>query len=123
MFEMINDFIDFVDNQTNSTLLRAPSAEADDFIARWIQTHPEDDHIIVSTDTDFRQLLAFNVRQYNPVQEMMYTTTGVFDKNNNPAEDKKGNPIETPNPEFLLFQKCIKGDTSDNVFSAYPVLV
>lgn len=120
MFEMINDFLDFVDTKTNSTLLRAPTAEADDFIARWIQTHPDDDHIIVSTDTDFRQLLAFNVRQYNPVQEMMYTTTGVFDKNGHIATDKKGKQIETPNPEFLLFQKCIKGDTSDNVFSAYP---
>lgn len=120
MFEMINDFLDFVDTQSNSTLLRAPKAEADDFIARWIQTHPDDEHIILSTDTDFRQLLAANVRQYNPVQEMMYSIYGVLDKNGKPATDKKGNPLETPDPEFLLFQKCVKGDTSDNVFSAYP---
>lgn len=120
MFEMINDFIDFVDNNTNSTLLRAPKAEADDFIARWIQTHPDDNHIIVSTDTDFRQLLAANVRQYNPVQELMYSIHGVFDNKGNIAVDKKGEPIEAPVPEFLLFQKCVKGDTSDNVFSAYP---
>jgi 5'-3' exonuclease (including N-terminal domain of PolI) len=120
MFEMINDFTDFVDTQTNSTLLRAPRAEADDFIARWIQTHPDDDHIILSTDSDFRQLISDNVKQYNPVQEYLYTLDGVFDSKGNVVTDKHGEPLEKPNPEFLLFQKCIKGDTSDNVFSAYP---
>lgn len=120
MFEMMNDFVDFVDNNTNSTLLRAPNAEADDFVARWIQTHPDDEHIILSTDTDFRQLLSDNVKQYNPVQEYLYTIDGVFDKKGNIATDKKGIPLEKPDPEFLLFLKCIKGDTSDNVFSAYP---
>lgn len=120
MFDMINDFVEFVDTQTNSTLLRLPNTEADDFIARWIQTHPEDDHIIVSTDTDFRQLLSHNVRQYNPVQEYMYTTEAVYNNKGEKATDKKGKELEAPNPEFLLFQKCIKGDTSDNVFSAYP---
>lgn len=120
MFEMINDFTDFVDTQTNSTLLRAPKAEADDFIARWIQTHPDDEHIILSTDSDFRQLIAENVKQYNPVQEYMYSLDGVFDSKGKHVTDKKGEPVEKPDPEFLLFQKCVKGDTSDNVFSAYP---
>lgn len=120
MYEMINDFLEFVDTQSNSTLLRSPRAEADDYIARWIQTHPDDQHIIISTDTDFRQILQHNVRQYNPVQELMYSITGVFDNKGQVATDKKGEPLETPDPEFLLFQKCIKGDTSDNVFSAYP---
>jgi hypothetical protein len=27
---------------------------------------------------------------------------------------------KAPNPEWLLFEKCMRGDTSDNVFSAYP---
>lgn len=120
MYEMINDFLEFVDTQSNSTLLRSPRAEADDYIARWIQTHPEDQHIIVSTDTDFRQILQHNVRQYNPVQELMYTIDGVYDNKGKLATDKHGEPLEVPVPEFLLFQKCIKGDTSDNVFSAYP---
>ena len=61
MYEMINDFLLFVDTQSNSTLLRSPRAEADDYIARWIQTHPDDQHIIISTDTDFRQILQHNV--------------------------------------------------------------
>ena len=29
-------------------------------------------------------------------------------------------PKEIPNPEWLLFEKCMRGDASDNVFSAYP---
>ncbi|QXO12517.1 ribonuclease H [Erwinia phage pEa_SNUABM_49] len=120
MFEMINDFLDFVDNQTNSTLLRSSKCEADDYVARWIQTHPDDQHIILSTDTDFRQLLNHNVKQYNPVQEQMYTIQGVFDLKGELVRDKKGNALEIPDPDFILFEKCIRGDTSDNVFSAYP---
>lgn len=120
MFEMINDFLDFVDTKTNSTLLRQSQCEADDFIARWIQTHPDDQHIILSTDTDFRQLLNHNVKQYNPVQENMYTLSGVYDIKGELVRDKKGNALEIPDPEFILFEKCIRGDTSDNVFSAYP---
>ncbi|WNA15994.1 53EXOc domain-containing protein [Xanthomonas phage XaC1] len=122
MFEMVNDFMDFVDTKTNSTLLRAPKCEADDFIARWVQTHPEDEHIILSTDKDFHQLLASNVKQFNPVQEFLYTIDGVYDVRNKSkkAKDKKGVDIPVPDPEFSLFLKCVKGDTSDNVFSAYP---
>lgn len=119
-FEMINDFLEFVDTQTNSTLLRSHGCEADDYIARWIQTHPDDQHIIISTDTDFQQLLAQNVRQYNPVQEFMYTIEGIFDSKDKRATDKKKQLLPIPNPEFILFEKCIRGDKSDNVFSAYP---
>lgn len=119
-FEMINDFLEFVDKQTNSTLLRAHGCEADDFIARWIQTHPEDEHIIISTDTDFQQLLANNVRQFNPVQENMYTINGIFDSKDKRVKDKNGVELPVPNPDFILFEKCIRGDKSDNVFSAFP---
>jgi hypothetical protein len=35
--------------------------------------------------------------------------------------DKKTNtPKVIPDPEYILFEKCIRGDSSDNVFSAYP---
>jgi hypothetical protein len=29
-------------------------------------------------------------------------------------------PKPIPDPEWLLFEKCMRGDTSDNIFSAYP---
>ena len=35
-------------------------------------------------------------------------------------DKKTGEPKPAPQPEFMLFEKCMRGDTSDNVFSAYP---
>ena len=35
--------------------------EADDLIAGWVQAHPNDNHVIISTDGDFAQLIAPNV--------------------------------------------------------------
>lgn len=119
-FDMVNDFTEFVDTRTNATLLNDKQTEADDMIAGWIQAHPDDMHIILSTDTDFAQLLADNVQQYNPVQEYLYTLNGVFDKDGKQAKNKKREPLPVPEPEYALFFKCIRGDTSDNVFSAYP---
>jgi hypothetical protein len=29
-------------------------------------------------------------------------------------------PKAEPDPKWLLFEKCMRGDTSDNIFSAYP---
>ena len=34
------------------------------------------------------------------------------------AQPGKAKPA--PDPAFMLFEKCMRGDTSDNVFSAYP---
>lgn len=120
MFDMINEFLELVDKNMNSTMLRHDRCEADDFIARWIQTHPEDDHIIISTDTDFFQLLSSNVKQYNPVQEYMYSIYSVLDNKGKNVKDKKGELVPVPDPEFLLFEKCIRGDKSDNILSCYP---
>jgi len=36
------------------------------------------------------------------------------------TDKKTGEEKAAPNPEWLLFEKCMRGDTSDNVFSAYP---
>jgi len=35
-------------------------------------------------------------------------------------DKKTKEPKPAPDPEWLLFEKCMRGDTSDNVFSAYP---
>jgi 5'-3' exonuclease len=111
----------FLTNKSNCTVLRHERCEADDFIARWIQTHPNDEHVIVSSDSDFYQLLAPNVRQFNGISKQLITLEGIFDEKNKPVLDKKTKePVEAPNPQWLLFEKCMRGDTSDNVFSAYP---
>jgi hypothetical protein len=120
-WEAFDKFKEFVQDKTNCTILQNPRLEADDLIAGWIQSHPNDDHVIISTDTDFVQLIAPNVRQYNGVQECTITHEGFFDDKGKSIIDKKTKEAKVaPDPEWLLFEKCMRGDTSDNVFSAYP---
>jgi 5'-3' exonuclease len=120
-WEIFDEFKNFIGEKTNCTMIRHPQLEADDLIAGWVQAHPNDDHVIISTDGDFAQLIAPNVRQYNGVSNTTITVEGYFDDKGKPVVDKKTKePKEAPNPEFMLFEKCMRGDTSDNVFSAYP---
>tara|TARA_B000000609_G_scaffold156678_1_gene149687 strand:- start:1742 stop:2731 length:990 start_codon:yes stop_codon:yes gene_type:complete len=121
-WETFDSFKDFVTDKTNCSVLHNPILEADDLIAGWIQAHPKDNHVIISTDGDFAQLIAPNVKQYNGVSNTIITHEGYFDdKKKQPIIDKKtGNAKLAPNPEYMLFEKCMRGDTSDNVFSAYP---
>ena len=111
----------FITESTNCTVLRHENLEADDLVAGWIQSHPHDRHVIVSSDSDFHQLLADNVVQYNGISDELHTTKGIFDKKGSPVKDKKTKEPKTiPAPEWILFEKCIRGDPTDNVFSAYP---
>ena len=120
-WETYDDFIKFISEKTNCTILQHPRLEADDLIAGFIQAHPKDDHVIISTDSDFVQLIAPNVKQYNGVQEVTITHEGYFDAKGKPVKDKKTGEDKLPvNPQWELFEKCMRGDTSDNVFSAYP---
>ena len=120
-WEMFDEFKEFVTDKTNCTVLQHPQLEADDLIAGWVQSHPNDNHIIISTDGDFAQLIAPNVKQYNGVQNVTITHEGYFDDKGKPVINKKTKEAKpAPNPEWLLFEKCMRGDTSDNVFSAYP---
>ena len=120
-WDTFDDFNKYLQEKTNCSVLREPDAEADDLIARWIHLHPEDDHVIISSDSDFYQLLATNVRQFNGITDQLITIEGIFDAKGKQVLDKKTKlPKEVPNPEWLLFEKCMRGDSSDNVFSAYP---
>jgi 5'-3' exonuclease len=120
-WETFDQFKDFVLNKTNTSVLHNPQLEADDLIAGWIQSHPNDNHVIISTDGDFAQLIAPNVRQYNGIMGVTTTHEGYFDEKNKPVIDKKTKAVKpAPEPEWLLFEKCMRGDTSDNIFSAYP---
>ena len=120
-WEAFDTFKEFVTDKTNCTVLQHSQLEADDLIAGWIQQHPNNQHVIISTDTDFQQLIAPNVKLYNGVQEVTSTHEGYFDKKGLPVIDKKTKEAKSiPDPEWLLFEKCMRGDTADNVFSAYP---
>jgi len=120
-WETFDEFTGFLREKTNCSVLQHPQLEADDLIAGWIQSHPKDNHVIISTDGDFAQLIAPNVKQYNGVSKTTITHEGYFDEKGKPVIDKKTKAEKpAPNPEWLLFEKCMRGDTSDNVFSAYP---
>ena len=120
-WETFDALKDFLANKTNCTVLQHGELEADDLIAGWIQAHPGDHHTIVSSDTDFHQLLADNVNQYNGIADELHTITGIFDKKGKPIIDKKTKEAKIiPNPKWILFEKCMRGDPTDNVFSAYP---
>jgi len=120
-WEIFDEFKDFVSTKTNCTVMRHPQLEADDLIAGWVQAHPNDNHVIISTDGDFAQLIAPNCKQYNGIQDVTITHEGYFDKKGERVIDKKTKEDKpAPVPDFMLFEKCMRGDTSDNVFSAYP---
>lgn len=113
-------FTTYIKEKTNVTVLRHERAEADDMIARFIHLHPDDEHFIISTDTDYHQLITDKVKQYNGVTGELATLNGFFKENGKPVLDKEKNPKLLEDPEYLLFKKLIRGDAGDNVFSAYP---
>jgi 5'-3' exonuclease len=113
-------FTTYIKEKTNVSVLRHERAEADDMIARFIHLHPEDEHFIISTDTDYNQLITDKVKQYNGVTGELATLEGFFKENGKPVLDKEKKPKLLEDPEYLLFKKIIRGDSGDNVFSAYP---
>lgn len=134
LMEAFNDFTDYLDGKTNVTVLKNPKAEADDMIYAWVACHPDDSHVLISSDSDFIQLLRFpNVRIYDPVKDILMTREGIFNDKGEKLEftlDGKAKiKVGKPNPDFVcdpdwyeyaLFLKCIRGDGTDNIFSAYP---
>lgn len=120
-WETFDNLQKFIQEKTNCTVLQHSRLEADDLVAGWIQSHPADQHTIVSSDTDFYQLLAENVQQYNGISDELHTINGIFDKKGAPVKDKKTKePKKIPDPAYILFEKIVRGDATDNIFSAFP---
>jgi 5'-3' exonuclease len=134
LVEAFDDFVDYLDKRTNITVLQSARAEADDMITIFIEAHPDDQHILVSSDSDFYQLLRFpNLMIYDPVKDIMIKRDGIFNDDGlrlafditSGAKIKVGkeSPDFVCNPDwynYALFLKCIRGDDTDNIFSAYP---
>ena len=120
-WETYEVFTTFLREKTNCSVLRHERAEADDLIARFVHLHPNDEHYIISSDTDYVQLIAPNVKQYNGVANQLITLEGYFDDKGKPVKDKKTKELKLlGDPQFHLFEKIMRGDSGDNVFSAYP---
>ena len=119
-WETYESFTTWLKEKTNCSVLRDPKAEADDLIARFIHLHPDDEIFIISTDTDYLQLITPKVKQYSGVTGEQITLEGYFDDKGRPVKDKLKNPKLLEDPQYLLFKKCMRGDATDNVFSAFP---
>jgi 5'-3' exonuclease len=120
-WETYETFTKFLIEKTNCSVIRHPEAEADDVIARFIDLHPNDQHYIISSDTDYLQLISPTVFQYNGMAKQFITHEGYFDERGKMIVDKKTKEPKTlGDPKFILFEKCMRGDGTDNVFSAYP---
>ena len=132
-WETYDELTKYLSTKTNCSVIRCATAEADDVIARWIALHPQDQHTIVSTDSDFVQLVAPNVQLYNGVNDHLFSVDGVRDgkgkslsfeiKSNSKIKVNKHDPkfvLPKDYQKWVLFLKCMRGDPGDNVFSAYP---
>ena len=55
-------------------------------IAMFIESHPNDEHIVISSDSDYLQLIQDNVKIYDGVQNRIIIKDGFFkdDKNMTP---------------------------------------
>lgn len=133
---VIDEFRGFLIGNSNSTVLWKNMCEADDLIARFIALHPDDEHVIVSSDSDFKQLISPKVSLYNATSGILISDDGVYKndgtkiKRGTPTKvihgdewevvmDKDGKP-ERIDPKWLLFRKIMDGDSSDDVPPTKP---
>ena len=104
--EHVAEFERLIVEHTTIITLVGDMLEADDLIAGFCQemATPDDEIVIISSDSDLLQL------QRN-VNVLVIS----------PATDKPQSLEKYDNdPDYYLFTKCIRGDPTDNVQSAYP---
>ena len=102
----LGEFETLITNYTTVVTLAQFHLEADDLIAGFAKKYGNEDNqvVIVSADSDLLQLTR-------------YENVSVI----SPATDKPQSLAEYDgDPMYYLFQKCIRGDSTDNVQSAFP---
>jgi hypothetical protein len=108
LFEVMTAFEDLARQHTNIVTLTHPLLEGDDLIGGYAQHFSAlgDEVTILSGDKDFVQLLGNPlVKLVNPDDGKERTIAGVCDV------DDAG---------YFMFEKCIRGDSGDNVLPAFP---
>lgn len=101
----MDDFEKLMDTRTSCVCLRQDSLEADDLLAACSQyLAPKHKVVIITTDSDIAQ---------ERRRENVQVITPATDK---PHDLSKFND----DPEYYLFQKIVRGDSTDNIASAFP---
>jgi hypothetical protein len=108
-FKMLDAFKETCTHHTSIICLTAEGLEGDDLIAGYSQLYAKDDHevIIISGDKDFIQLLK------NPNVKLLNQRDGKY-------RNQPGDKLYWENLDYFIFEKCIRGDKKDYVFSALP---
>jgi hypothetical protein len=108
-FKMLDAFKETCTHHTSIICLSAEGLEGDDMIAGYSQLYANDDHevVIMSGDKDFIQLLK------NPNVTLINQRDGK--KRNQP-----GDKLYWDDLDYFIFEKCMRGDKKDHVFSALP---
>lgn len=102
----LREFEKLITEHTGIVTLVADKLEADDVIAGFCQVNEGDNIIIISADSDLLQL-----KKYKGVRVV------------SPATDKESMLDDfNQDPLYYVFQKCMRGDPTDNIQSAYPRL-
>lgn len=100
----LSEFEELIRAHTTILTLACDRLEADDLMAGFVQQHPDDDIVVITADSDLAQLFKHpNVNIISPAT-------------NKPQSLSKFNN----NPVYYLFQKCVRGDGTDNIQSAFP---
>lgn len=109
-FELIKSFEELVRNHSSIICLSNPVLEGDDLFAGYAQYHTQrgDEVVGLSGDKDFIQLLKLkNFTLLNP--DKLGAQRNI--------DKKTGDVID---PHFFMFEKAFRGDSGDNVMSAFP---
>lgn len=101
----MREFEAMIAEHTTIIALAEEFLEADDLIAGFCQQKKDDDEIvIISSDSDLLQFLRYpGVRIISPATDKDQSLADFDD-----------------DPLYYLFTKCLRGDSTDNVQSAYP---
>lgn len=110
-FQLIENFENLAREHTSLVCLSHPSVEGDDLFSAYAQKHCSngDEVFGLSGDKDFVQLIDL------PRFTLLNPDKAGADRH----KDKKGNEIDA---KYFMFEKAFRGDSGDNVMSAYPRL-
>jgi len=102
----LREFENLISNHTTIVSLAEDSLEADDLIAGFVQIYEDESNeiIVISADSDLLQLTRYrNVKVISPKDDKEQSLADYFN-----------------DPLYYVFQKCVRGDPTDNVQSAFP---